>query len=213
MKKKTFNFLAAMRKNMMTAAILGMAMMTGCGVMTGCSSSSDDFEQKEPEKPGEPEHKPVESIFVKTMKSYPVSGWEYKSTSNPNVNTLELHSEAVSGKLAHDRWVIGMYLEADPGLDKWQGTYEISQVWGSVHGFVDGEFWETSKATLDTGDNVVPVKGAWIKMEDTGRKNSYGNKEYHIQLHIDEMKEENGDYARDINVEITSFRENNMLEY
>ena len=42
MKKKTFNFLAAMRKNMMAAAILGMAMMMGCSVMTGCSSSSDD---------------------------------------------------------------------------------------------------------------------------------------------------------------------------
>lgn len=46
MKMKTFNFLAAMRKNMMAAAILGMAMMMGCSVMTGCSSSSDDDEGK-----------------------------------------------------------------------------------------------------------------------------------------------------------------------
>ena len=82
-----------------------------------------------------------------------------------------------------------------------------------MHGFVDGEFWETSKASLDTGDNVVPVKGAWIKMEDMGRKDEMGRKEYHIQLHIDELKEENGDYARDINIDITSFREPNMLEY
>lgn len=213
MKKKTLNFLAAMRKNMMAAAILGMTMMMGCGVMTGCSSSSDDFEQEEPEKPGVPEHKPVESIFVKTMKEHPVSGWEYIKKKGAMVGTLELHSGAPAAGERFDRWVIGMFLETDPAVDTWQGTYEISQVWGSVYGFVDGEFWETSKANLDTGDNVVPVKGAWIKMEDTGRKDNMGRKEYHIQLHIDEMKEENGDYARDINVEITSFRERNMYEY
>ena len=46
-----------------------------------------------------------------------------------------------------------------------------------------------------------------------GRKDEMGRKEYHIQLHIDELKEENGDYARDINIDITSFREPNMLEY
>lgn len=46
MKKKTFNFLAAMRKNMMAAAILGMAMMMGCGMMTGCSSSDDESEKE-----------------------------------------------------------------------------------------------------------------------------------------------------------------------
>lgn len=48
MKKKTFNFFAAMRGKAMAAAILGMAMMMmmGCGVMTGCSSSDDDNEKE-----------------------------------------------------------------------------------------------------------------------------------------------------------------------
>lgn len=46
MKKKTFNLLAAIRKNMMAAAILGMAMMMGCGMMTGCSSSDDESEKE-----------------------------------------------------------------------------------------------------------------------------------------------------------------------
>lgn len=48
MKKKTFNFFAAMRGKAMAAAILGMAMMMvmGCGVMTGCSSSEDESEKE-----------------------------------------------------------------------------------------------------------------------------------------------------------------------
>ena len=203
------NFLTMMKHSMM--AILAVAAMGLISAsLTACSSSEDESEITKGETET-PEHKPVESLLVKTMKEHPATGWEY--IKNKYGGTLEIHSEAPMAGQRFDRWVIGMFLEADPGLDKWQGTYQISQVWGSVHGFVDGEFWETSKASLDTGDNVVPVKGAWIKMEDTGRKDQMGRKEYHIQLHIDELKEENGDYARDINIDITSFRERNVYEY
>ena len=205
------NFLTMMKRSMMAIlAVAAMGMISAS--LAACSSSEDESEITKGETET-PEHKPVESIFVKTMKEHPVSGWEYIKKKGAMVGTLELHSGAPMAGQRFDRWVIGMFLEADPGLDKWHGTYQISQVWGSVHGFVDGEFWETSKASLDTGDNVVPVKGAWIKMEDMGRKDEMGRKEYHIQLHIDELKEENGDYARDINIDITSLREPNMLEY
>ena len=205
------NFLTMMKHSMM--AILAVAAMgTITASLAACSSSEDESEITKGETET-PEHKPVESLLVKTMKEHPVSGWEYIKKKGAMVGTLELHSGAPMAGQRFDRWVIGMFLEADPGLDKWQGTYQISQVWGSVHGFVDGEFWETSKASLDTGDNVVPVKGAWIKMEDMGRKDQMGRKEYHIQLHIDELKEEYGDYARDINIDITSFRERNVYEY
>ena len=205
------NFLTKMKHSMMAIlTVAAMGMMTAS--LAACSSSEDESEITKGETET-PEHKPVESLLVKTMKEHPVSGWEYIKKKDAMVGTLELHSEAPMAGQRFDRWIIGMFLEADPGLDKWHGTYQISQVWGSVHGFVDGEFWETSKASLDTGDNVVPVKGAWIKMEDMGRKDEMGRKEYHIQLHIDELKEENGDYARDINIDITSFREPNMLEY
>ena len=203
------NFLTMMKHSMMAIlAVAAMGMMTAS--LAACSSSEDESEITKGETET-PEHKPVESLLVKTMKEHPATGWEY--IKNKYGGTLEIHSEAPMAGQRFDRWVIGMFLEADPGLDKWQGTYQISQVWGSVHGFVDGEFWETSKASLDTGDNVVPVKGAWIKMEDMGRKDQMGRKEYHIQLHIDELKEENGDYARDINIDITSFRERNVYEY
>ena len=201
------NFLSMMKRSMMAIlTVAAMEMITAS--LVACSSSEDELSQDETETP---EHKPVESLLVKTMKEHPAAGWEY--IKNKYGGTLEIHSVAPSAGQRFDRWTISMFLEADPGLDKWQGTYVIWQAWGSVRGYIDGEHWEVLKTSLDTGDNEAPVKGAWIKMEDTGRKDEMGRKEYHIQLHIDELKEENGDYARDINIDITSFREPNMLEY
>lgn len=201
------NFLTMMKRSLLAiSAVVAMGMITAS--LTACSSSDDELSQDETVTPV---HKPVESLLVKTMKEHPVSGWEY--IKNKYGGTLEIHSVAPAIGQRFDRWIISMFLESDPGLDKWQGTYTIWQVDGCVRGYKDGEQTELPKVYLDTGDNSAPVKGAWIKMEDTGRKDEMGRKEYHIQLHIDEMKEENGDYAKDINIDITSFRERNVYEY
>lgn len=201
------NFLTMMKRSVMAiCAVVAMGMISAS--LSACSSSDDELSQDETVTPV---HKPVESLLVKTMKEHPVSGWEY--IKNKYGGTLEIHSVAPALGQRFDRWIISMFLESDPGLDKWQGTYTIWQVDGCVRGYKDGEQTELPKVYLDTGDNSAPVKGAWIKMEDTGRKDEMGRKEYHIQLHIDEMKEENGDYAKDINIDITSFRERNVYEY
>lgn len=201
------NFFTMMKRSLMAiSAMVAMGMVTAS--LTACSSSEDELSQDETVTPV---HKPVESLLVKTMKEHPVSGWEY--IKNKYGGTLEIHSVAPAIGQRFDRWIISMFLESDPGLDKWQGTYTIWQVDGCVRGYKDGEQAELPKVYLDTGDNSAPVKGAWIKMEDTGRKDEIGRKEYHIQLHIDELKEENGDYAKDINIDITSFRERNVYEY
>lgn len=201
------NFLTMMKRSVMAiCAVVAMGMISAS--LSACSSSEDELSQDETVTPV---HKPVESLLVKTMKEHPVSGWEY--IKNKYGGTLEIHSVAPALGQRFDRWIISMFLESDPGLDKWQGTYTIWQVDGCVRGYKDGEQAELPKVYLDTGDNSAPVKGAWIKMEDTGRKDEMGRKEYHIQLHIDEMKEENGDYAKDINIDITSFRERNVYEY
>lgn len=201
------NFLTMMKRSVMAiCAVVAMGMISAS--LSACSSSEDELSQDETVTPV---HKPVESLLVKTMKEHPVSGWEY--IKNKYGGTLEIHSVAPAIGQRFDRWIISMFLESDPGLDKWQGTYTIWQVDGCVRGYKDGEQAELPKVYLDTGDNSAPVKGAWIKMEDTGRKDEMGRKEYHIQLHIDELKEENGDYAKDINIDITSFRERNVYEY
>lgn len=201
------NFLTMMKRSVMAiCAVVAMGMISAS--LSACSSSDDELSQDETVTPV---HKPVESLLVKTMKEHPAAGWEY--IKNKYGGTLEIHSVAPAIGQRFDRWIISMFLESDPGLDKWQGTYTIWQVDGCVRGYKDGEQTELPKVYLDTGDNSAPVKGAWIKMEDTGRKDEMGRKEYHIQLHIDEMKEENGDYAKDINIDITSFRERNVYEY
>lgn len=205
------NFLTMMKRSLKAIPVMvtmGMMTLSLTASLTACSSSEDELSQDETVTPV---HKPVESLLVKTMKEHPVSGWEY--IKNKNGGTLEIHSVAPAIGQRFDRWIISMFLESDPGLDKWQGTYTIWQVDGCVRGYKDGEQAELPKVYLDTGDNSAPVKGAWIKMEDTGRKDEMGRKEYHIQLHIDELKEENGDYAKDINIDITSFRERNVYEY
>lgn len=201
------NFLSMMKHSMMAiCTVVAAGMVTAS--LSACSSSDDELSQDETVTPV---HKPVESLLVKTMKEHPAAGWEY--IKNKYGGTLEIHSVAPAIGQRFDRWIISMFLESDPGLDKWQGTYTIWQVDGCVRGYKDGEQAELPKVYLDTGDNSAPVKGAWIKMEDTGRKDEMGRKEYHIQLHIDELKEENGDYAKDINIDITSFRERNVYEY
>lgn len=201
------NFLTMMKRSLMAiSAVVAMGMMTAS--LSACSSNDDELSQDETVTPV---HKPVESLLVKTMKEHPAAGWEY--IKNKYGGTLEIHSVAPALGQCFDRWIISMFLESDPGLDKWQGTYVIWQADACVRGYVESEQAELPKVYLDTGDNSAPVKGAWIKMEDTGRKDEMGRKEYHIQLHIDEMKEENGDYAKDINIDITSFRERNVYEY
>lgn len=201
------NFLSMMKHSMMAICTVVAAGMISAS-LSACSSSDDELSQDETVTPV---HKPVESLLVKTMKEHPAAGWEY--IKNKYGGTLEIHSVAPALGQCFDRWIISMFLESDPGLDKWQGTYVIWQADACVRGYVESEQAELSKVYLDTGDNSAPVKGAWIKMEDTGRKDEMGRKEYHIQLHIDEMKEENGDYAKDINIDITSFRERNVYEY
>lgn len=201
------NFLSMMKHSMMAICTVVAAGIISAS-LAACSSSDDELSQDET---ATPVHKPVESLLVKTMKEHPAAGWEY--IKNKYGGTLEIHSVAPALGQRFDRWIISMFLESDPGLDKWQGTYTIWQVDGCVRGYKDGEQAELPKVYLDTGDNSAPVKGAWIKMEDTGRKDEMERKEYHIQLHIDEMKEENGDYAKDINIDITSFRERNVYEY
>ena len=204
MKKK---FLTRMKHSMMAIlAVVAAGMITAS--LAACSSSENELSKDETETP---EHKPVESLLVKTMKEHPAAGWEY--IKNKYGGTLEIHSAAPALGQCFDRWTISMFLESDPGLDKWHGTYVIWQADACVRGYVESEHAELPKVYLGTGDNSAPVKGAWIKMDDTGRKDEMGRKEYHIQLHIDELKEENGDYARDINIDITSFRERNVYEY
>ena len=133
------NFLMKMKHSMMAIlAVAAMGMMTAS--LAACSSSDDELSQDETETP---EHKPVESLLVKTMKEHPAAGWEY--IKNKYGGTLEIHSAAPALGQSFDRWIISMFLESDPGLDKWHGTYVIWQADACVRGYVESEHAELPK--------------------------------------------------------------------
>lgn len=68
MKKK---FLSMMKRSLMgILAVMAMGMISAS--LTACSSD-DELSQDETVTP---EHKPVESLLVKTMKEHPAAGWE-----------------------------------------------------------------------------------------------------------------------------------------
>lgn len=193
--KKIFSFL------------LMLAMMLAMGAsVASCSSSSDD--EGVENNPPEEEYVAKESKFCDALRKFKVSGFDYYQYQY--VSKFSLHSEARSGRDATDRWEIGMYIANDPGLDKWDGTYQLDQLWGTLYGFENG--YEVTKAHLGTAD-TLPVKGAWIKFTYLHKNDKYGNKIYTIELNIDEMKEKNGDYARDINITYTGSISGGMIEY
>ena len=191
--KKIFSFL------LMAAMLLAM----GASVAS-CDSNDDEPENNPPKE----EYVAKESEFSDALKKFKVSGCEYHQYKY--VSEFSLHSEARSGVNATDRWKIGMYIENDPGENKWDGTYQLDQLCGTLYGFENG--YEVQKAYLETAD-ALPVKGAWIKFTYLHKNDKYGNKIYTIELHIDEMKEKNGDYARDINITFTGSLSGGMLEY
>lgn len=191
--KKIFSFL------LMSAMLLAM----GASVVS-CDSNDEEQENNPPKE----EYVAKESEFSDALKKFKVYGFEYHQYQY--VGKFSLYSEARSGIDATDHWKIGMYIANDPGLDKWDGTYQLDQLCGALYGFENG--YEVQKAYLETAD-VIPVTGAWIKFTYLHKNDKYGNKIYTIELHIDEMKEKNGDYARDINITFTGSLSGGMLEY
>jgi len=199
--------------------LLSLAYVMAMGIATtaigtslsACSSSDDDSDNIEnPDDKGDNKHVATESILVKAMQSRAANGmelskWGYFSN---------IHSTAMSGT-GEDSWRIYVDVKNDPGDNKWQGTYQVGTgTYAVVRGFEKGNPWEKEKARLyanKTEDGIV--KDAYIKFEWQGTKNDYDQKLYKVTLHIPELKEENGDYARNIDATYTGYVDGGMLEY
>ena len=77
------------------------------------------------------------------------------------------------------------------------------QVNASVWGWKEQWQSEYKKHELSTWDNNQPVKGAWAEIKTLDKGDEYGKKTFRVKLHVDEMTEKNGDYARNINISFT----------
>ena len=180
-----------------------MLLLAGVSVMSVSCGGDDDPSDDPPKE----EHVAVESIFSTAMKNYPIAGMSYDKSS------FRIGSDARSGADAPDTWKIYVGIKNDPGEDNWNGTYQIDCASGALTGFVAGKNGEVVKANVSAPINDGLVENAWIKFIPTGKKDEYGCKQYSVTLHIDEMKEDNGDYVRNINISYTGYIYGGMLEY
>ena len=180
-----------MKKTFRMMLLLAM-MMAACVSMGSCSSGDD----------AEPEYVPVESAFSKLLKEKPVHQLSYSRTSS-GLGSFGLESDPMVGKYKTDYYTIGFLVYNAPADDMYDGRYEIEQIDGSVWGWKEQWQPEYKKNELSTWDNNQPVKGAWAEIKTLDKGDEYGKKTFKVTLHVDEMTEKNGDYARNINISFT----------
>ena len=178
--KKIFSFL------LMSALLLAV----GASVVS-CSSSDDEEE----------EYVPVESPFAKMLREKPVCQLSY--SKRWDWGFFSLQSDPMDGNFKNDYYTIGIIVYNAPQDDMYDGRYEVMQVDASVWGWKEQCLPEYKKHELSTWDNNQPVKGAWAEIKTLDKGDEYGKKTFRVKLHVDELTEKNGDYARNINISFT----------
>ena len=186
--KKIFSFL------LMSALLLAV----GASVVS-CSSSDDEEE----------EYVPVESPFAKILREKPVCQLSY--SKRWDWGFFSLQSDPMDGNFKNDYYTIGIIVYNAPQDDMYDGRYEVMQVDASVWGWKEQCLPEYKKHELSTWDNNQPVKGAWAEIKTLDKGDEYGKKTFRVKLHVDELTEKNGDYARNINISFTGRDTGTML--
>lgn len=169
--------------------------------MSISSCSSGDGEEDEV-------YVPVESEFATIVKNRPEYQLSY--SYGLNISSFYLLSNPIEGKSKIDYYGVSIHVKT-PANEKWNGRYEVEQVDGSVWGWEKP--WMKAKMTheLSTWTNNQPVKGAWIEVRTLDKGDEYGRKKFSVKLHVDEMTEKNGDYARDVNISFAGRDVGSML--
>lgn len=178
--KKIFSFL------------LMAAMLLAVGASVASCSGGDDEEE---------EYVPVESPFAKLLREKPVCQLSYSKRYDWGFFSLE--SDPMEGNFKNDYYTIGIIVYNAPQNDMYDGRYEVMQVDASVWGWKEQWRPEYKKHELSTWKNNQPVKGAWAEIKTLDKGDEYGKKTFRVTLHVDEMTEKNGDYARNIDISFT----------
>ena len=189
--KKIFSFL------LMSAMLLAM----GASVAS-CSGSDGNDEE---------EYVPVESPFAKLLRKKPVYQLSY--SKRYDWGFFYLTSNPMEGNLKTDYYGISFHVKIPSTVvnDMYDGRYEVEQIDGSVWGWKEQWRPEYKKHELSTWENNQPVKGAWAEIKTLDKGDEYGRKTFRVKLHVDEMTEKNGDYARNVNISFTGRDMGSML--
>lgn len=169
-----------------------MLLVMGASVAS-CSSGSGEEE----------EYVPVESPFAKLIREKPVHQLSYSRKND--YGFFHLLSNPMVGNFKTDYYTISFMIKTPSVVfdDMYDGRYEVEEVGASVWGWKEQWRPEYKKHELDTWENNQPVNGAWAEIKTLDKGDEYGRKTYKVTLHIDEMTEKNGDYARNINISFT----------
>ena len=154
-----------------------------------------------------PKESPL-SDLVRTRQAYSVS-----YSSRWNKGFLAIYSDAIIDGKKTDYYCISAIITDVPYDDKLNGRYEVEQLSASIRGFKNNGMTEYVKNELGTGQNKQPVKGAWVQLDYLGETDEFNRRKYKLTFHADEMTEENGDYAKDLNVSYIGNFYGGMLTY
>lgn len=183
-----------------TLCIIGMGTgMTACG--------GDDGDEEEA-------YVPVESPFASMVKSKGVKdascevnkyGWEsYTMSSDPMV-----------GNTKTDYYIVSFTIKDTPVKHRESGRYKLADVSANIDGFNQWKEYvkNTLRAGYDEDETGTIAKGAWVELQYLGETDGYSHPKYTVKFHADELTEENGDYARNVNTSYTGYIYNGMLKY
>lgn len=139
--------------------------------------------------------------FFKTSQGEASASVELRSELRQGL--FALWSDAQVGNYKTDYYVIDIVVYNAPADDMYDGRYEVAEVGAAVWGWKEQWQPEYKKNELSTWNNNQPVKGAWAEIKTLDKGDEYGRKTFKVTLHVDEMTEKNGDYARNINISFT----------
>lgn len=163
--------------------------LIAASIVTAISCSSGDSNSSVEESTAQ------ESIFKHVADTCIINSITYIKTNK--LRTLLLTNK--SNALQHPTACIEVYatIKDDPGMGEWSGRYDLTAVEGTAT-------VGTSKVSLAATTDGGKVKGGNINFEYQG-KTSDGLKLYTVTLHVDEMTEQGGNYARNISLTGTDY--------
>jgi hypothetical protein len=165
--------------------LLAAMMLAAGNSFTACGGSDDDNEGKAV----------VESAFKSIADTAIIRSMTW-------ISTKYLHQLGISnqgGSVFRPIRRINLYISIydNPGVGNWDGEYKLSGVEASMG-------WGTETWLNATKDADGLVKGGRITLTPTGKTDG-GVKQYNMTLHIDELTDAEGNYARDINLSGTDY--------
>lgn len=174
----------------------------GIGMMSCSSDNKNDDEVV---------YVPQESPLVNLLKTQAVHDTSCEVNKYGQSN-FKMTSNPIYDNKKHDYYIVSFCVMGKPIDKKESGKYEIVDIEAQIDGF--NTYREYVKNSLKPKERTESsVKGAWVELEYLNETDSYGYRKYKVTLHADELVEENGDYARNINLTYSGFISSGMLKY